>query len=107
MRVLLWRVARPITPDDATPSVRRRYGAFDPTPGGSAPVPRLGTLILAELLGLNFSLCIGATGSYVPYQRQSRAHAAFMPDAGGAVHRVSSPPSSRDTDLDPGFDVMD
>jgi len=48
----------------------------------SAPVPRIGTLTLAEIIGLSFSLGIGTTGSYVPHPRLNQDHAAFMPDAG-------------------------
>jgi len=75
--------------------------------GDSAPVPRIGTLILAEIIGLNFSLGIGTTGSYVPHQRQNRDRAAFMPDASGGLGRIDPPPSSRDRSSGPGFDVID
>jgi hypothetical protein len=36
--------------------------------GRSAPVLRIGTLVLAVLAACDFSLCIGATGSHVPYK---------------------------------------
>jgi hypothetical protein len=54
----------------------------------SAPVPRLGTLTLAEAVRLGFFLCIGATGSYVPHQSLDQVRAAFMPDASWAVSRL-------------------
>jgi hypothetical protein len=43
---------------------------------------RISTLALAEAFRLSFSLRIGTTGSYVPYQSLDQGHAAFMPDAG-------------------------
>ena len=67
-------------------------------------MPRIGTLALAEAVRLRFSLCIGTTGSYVPYQSLNQGHAAFMPDASGPYSRSPST-SSRDRSLDPGFDV--
>ena len=39
---------------------------------------------------LGFSLHIGTTGSYVPYQSLDQGHAAFMPDASWAVSRLPS-----------------
>jgi len=63
--VLLFQVADVITPDDDAPSVQSHYRTFNPTAGVSAPVPRIGTLILAEAFRLDFSLRIGTTGSQV------------------------------------------
>ena len=54
----------------------------------SDPVPRIGTRALAGATRLRFSLGIGATGSYVPHPRLNQDHAAFMPDAGGAVNKL-------------------
>ena len=71
---------------------------------GSAPVPRLGTQALAEATRLRISLCIGTTGSYVPHPRLNQDHAAFMPDASGAVHRSPSTCFAGQS-LRPGFDV--
>ena len=51
-------------------------------------MPRIGTLALADALRLGFSLCIGTTGSYVPYQSLNQGHAAFMPGASWAVGRL-------------------
>ena len=82
MRVLLLRVARPITPDDDAPSVQFHYRTFFPTMSDSVPVPRIGTQALAGAARLRFSLRIGTTGSCVPYPRLHQDHAAFMPDAG-------------------------
>lgn len=98
------RVARSITPDDAAPSVRSHYRTFLPTMSDSVPVPRIGTLALAGAARLRVSLCIGATGSYVPHPRLNQGHAAFMPDASGAVHRSPSTCFAGQS-LDPGFDV--
>ena len=81
MRVLPLRVARWPKPNDGTPSVQPHYRTFHPTTGASAPVPRIGTLTLAETVRLGFSLDIGTTGSYVPHQSLDQDHAAFMPDA--------------------------
>jgi hypothetical protein len=67
-------------------------------------VPRIGTLTLADAVRLDFSLCIGTTGSYVPYQSLNQDHAAFMPDASGAVNRYSST-SFTGQSLDPSFDA--
>jgi hypothetical protein len=98
------RVARSITPDDDAPSVRSHYRTFLPTTSDSVPVPRIGTLALAGAARLRVSLCIGATGSYVPHPRLNQDHAAFMPDASGAVHRSPSTCFAGQS-LDPGFDV--
>src|SRR5512147_614398 len=49
--------------NNAAPSVQPHYRAFLPTPGCSAPVPRLGTRILTGTARLDVSLRIGATGS--------------------------------------------
>ena len=78
-------------PDDAGPSVQTNYRSFVPTTTSSVPVPRIGTLALMESIHLSFSLRIGATGSYVPYQCLSHVHATFMPDARWTV--IRSPPS--------------
>src|SRR5262245_1007423 len=73
--------------NNATPSVRPHYRALYPTTGRSAPVPRLGTLILMGTTHLDFSLRIGATGSHVPCMSPVQSHAAFMPDAVWAAIR--------------------
>jgi hypothetical protein len=52
--------------NNATPSLQPHYRAFVTTTGCSAPVPRIGTLILAGASCLDVSLRIGATGSHVP-----------------------------------------
>src|SRR5262245_8683568 len=88
MRVLPFRVAHRIKPDDDAPSVQSHYRTFTPTTGVSAPVPRVGTQTLAAAGRLGRSLCIGATGSCVPYRSLSQGHAAFMPDADWAVSRL-------------------
>ncbi|MET4214503.1 hypothetical protein ABIB95_009362, partial [Bradyrhizobium sp. LA2.1] len=44
-------------------TVQLRYRAFLPTTSDSAPVSRIGTLVLAESIRLSFSLGIGTTGS--------------------------------------------
>lgn len=98
------RVARPITPDDAAPSVQSHYRTFVPTMSNSAPVLRLGTQALARATRLRISLCIGATSSYVPHPRLNQDHAAFMPDASGAVDRSPSTCFAGQS-LRPGFDV--
>jgi hypothetical protein len=91
-------------PDDTAPSVQPHYRAFNPTTRDSAPVPRIGTLALADAFRLDFSLRIGTTGSYVPYQSLNQSHAAFMPGASWAVSRLP-PTSSRGRRPDPGFDA--
>src|SRR4051794_30527112 len=70
--------------DATAPSVQRHYGAFSPTTGRSAPVPRVGTLGLAGVSRSAVSLGIGATGSPVPRESLTRGHAAFGPDAARA-----------------------
>jgi hypothetical protein len=77
--------------NNAAPSVQPHYRAFIPTTGHSAPVLRLGTLVLAVLAACDFSLCIGVTGSHVPYKSQVELRAAYMPDAARAVSGL--PPS--------------
>src|SRR3954465_3170986 len=80
-------------PDNATPSVQPDYRAFSPTTGCSAPVPRLGCLILVGTTHLNFSLGIEATGSHVPCKSLVQSHATFMPDAAWAA--IRPPPQTR------------
>src|SRR5882672_6680190 len=70
--------------NNAAPSVQPHYRAFIPTTGHSAPVLRIGTLVLAVLAAWDFSLGIGATGSHVPYKSQVELRAAYMPDAARA-----------------------
>ena len=74
--------------NNAAPSVQLHYRAFLPTTGCSAPVPRIGTPILAGASRLDRSLRIGATGSHVPCKSPVQSHAAFMPDAVWAVIRT-------------------
>src|SRR6516225_3793008 len=86
--------------NNAAPSVQPHYRAFLPTTGCSAPVPRLGTPILAGASRWDLSLCIGATGSHVPCKSLPQSHAAFMPDAAWAEIRTP-PDSSRVNDFPP------
>ena len=81
MQVLPLQVARRTKLDDDAPSVQSHYRTFSPTTDDSVPVPRIGTLALAEAVRLSFFLRSGTTGSYVPYQSLNQGHAAFMPDA--------------------------
>ncbi len=75
--------------NNATPSLQPHYRTFITTTGCSAPVPRIGTLILIGSTYLDFSLSIGATGSCVPHRSLVQSHAAFMPDAAWAEIRPS------------------
>jgi len=88
MLVIPLRVVGRVKPDDDVPSVQRHYSTFVPITDASAPVFRIGTLVLAVTDRLDFSLHIGTTGSCVPYRSPSQGHAAFMPDAGWAVGRL-------------------
>src|SRR5208282_435916 len=96
-----------LTPElnNATPSLQPYYRTFLTTTGCSAPVPRIGTLILAGTACLDFSLRIGATGSRVPHKSLDQSHAAFMPDAAWAEIRPSPRlvPGKR---IPPGFDII-
>ena len=56
--------------------------------GCSVPVLRIGTLVLTVLAACDFSLCIGATGSHVPYKSLVELRAASMPDAAWAVSGI-------------------
>src|SRR5271165_483227 len=94
MRVLPSPVALRPELNNATPSLQPYYRTFITTTGCSAPVPRIGTLILAGTACLDFSLRIGATGSRVPHRSLDQSHAAFMPDAAWAEIRPS-PDSSQ------------
>jgi hypothetical protein len=67
MNVIPLQVVSMLRLNDDAPSVQPHYRAFNPTTSISVPVPRIGTLVLAEAFHLNFSLNIGTTGSYVPY----------------------------------------
>src|SRR5438045_1844963 len=98
MLVIPFRVVGWVKPDDGVPSVQRHYSTFVPTTDASAPVFRIGTLVLAVTDRLDFSLSIGTTGSCVPYRSPSQGHAAFMPDAGWAVGRLP-PTLARGTEV--------
>jgi len=54
---------------------------------------------------LDGSLCIGATGSHVPYKSLIRLRAAYMPDAARAAFRPAPElvPGEAST---PGFDIV-
>ncbi len=95
---------RAVKPNDDAPSVQSHYKAFNPTTSISAPVPRIGTLALADAVRLGFSLHIGTTGSYVPYQSLDQDHAAFMPEAQLGSRQVRPQPYAQDRSSDPGFD---
>ena len=73
--------------NNAAPSVQLHYRAFVPTTSHSAPVLRIGTLVLAVLAACDFSLYIG--GSHVPYKSLVELRAASMPDAAWAVSGIS------------------
>ena len=75
-RVIPLQVVREAKLNDDAPSVQSHYGTFNPTTSVSAPVPRISTLALADAVRLSFSLHIGTTGSYVPYQSLDQDHAA-------------------------------
>ena len=65
---------------------------------------RIGTLVLAVLAACDFSLCIGATGSHVPYKSLVELRAASMPDAAWAVSGIpQADPGGMAT---PGFDIV-
>ena len=93
-----------IKPDDDVPSVQPHYRTFFPITAVSAPVLRIGTLILTATGRLDFSLRIGTTGSCVPYRSPSQGHAAFMPDAGWQSAGTSQPLLAG-SKSNPGFDV--
>jgi len=67
-------------------------------------VLRIGTLVLAVLAACDFSLCIGATGSHVPYKSLVELRAAYMPDAARAGFRAT-PELIPGEDRTPGFDI--
>src|SRR5215207_4346357 len=83
-RLLPSPVGRLSGQDTTAPSVQHHYSAFHPTTGCSAPVPRIGTRGLAGIARSAVSLCIGATGSHVPYESLILVHAAFEPGAARA-----------------------
>ena len=89
MELLPFPVGSRLELNNATPLLQRHYSAFNAITGCSAPVPRIGTLILAGTACLDFSLRIGATGSRVPHRSLDQSHAAFMPDAAWAEIRPS------------------
>ena len=76
--------------NNAAPSLQLHYRAFITTTSCPAPVPRIGTPILAGASHLDRSLRIGATGSHVPCKSPVQSHAAFMPDAVWA--EIRTPP---------------
>ncbi len=82
--------------NNAAPSVQPHYRAFIPTTGCSAPVLRIGTLILAVVAACDLSLGIGTTGSHVPYKSLVELRAAYTPDA---VQSVSEHPPNSSREL--------
>src|SRR5450759_2739889 len=74
--------------NNAAPSLQPHYRTFITTTGCSAPVLRIGTLVLTVLAACDFFLCLGATGSHVPYQSPVELRAASMPDAAWAVSGI-------------------
>lgn len=66
--------------NSVAPSLQLHYRAFPATTRKSAPVPRIGSLV-SWGFQMDFSLCVGATGSHVPHKSLEQGHAAFMPDA--------------------------
>jgi hypothetical protein len=92
--------------DTAAPSVQPHYRAFLPTTDCSVPVPRIGTLALAGISRLSFSLNIGATGSRVPQKSLIRVHAASKPDAARAGLQGSARTHPGNHYHPPGFDIV-
>ena len=105
-RLLPSPVGRRSGQDTAAPSVQPHCRAFHPTTGRSAPVPRIGTLVLAGATRSNVSLGIEATGSPVPHESLIRLHAAFGPGAARAGLQGSARADPRATTT-PGFDTVD
>jgi len=54
---------------------------------------------------LDVSLCIGATGSHVPYKSLIRLRAAYMPDVARAVFRTA-PELIPEAGRPSGFDII-
>jgi hypothetical protein len=94
-----WRVT-------AVPSVQPCYRAFIPTTDCSVPVPHIGTLALAGISHLSFSLNSGATGSRIPQKSLIWIHAASKPDAARAGLQGSARTHPRGHYLPPGFDIV-
>ena len=65
-----------------------------------------GTLALAGISHLSFSLHIGATGSRVPQKSLIWIHATSKPDAAGAGLQGSAQTRPRGHYLPPGFDII-
>ena len=90
--------------NNAAPSVQLHYRTFAPTTSCSAPVLRIGTLVLAVLTACDFSLCIGAQ---VPTFR-TKAWLSFAPPP----CRMPLGPSQASPKLipeewqPPGFDIV-
>ena len=105
LRLLPISVGPTTWPDNGLPSLQLHYSAFIATTKPSAPVPRIGTLILTGAPRLDCSLRIGATGSHVPYKSLIQLHAAYVPDAARAAFRTAPElvPEARCTS---GFDVI-
>jgi len=68
-------------------------------------VLRIGTLALAVVAACGVSLCIGTTGSHVPYQSLVKLRATYMPDAVRADFRTA-PKLIPEEGSPPGFDII-
>src|SRR4051794_1967971 len=92
----------------AAPLVQFHYRTFLPPTSCSAPVPRpCAPPRYSDPCGLSrldVSLCIGATGSHVPYESLIRLRAAYMPDAARAVFRTA-PDLIPEARRPSGFDI--
>ena len=97
-------VGRRFRLNNATPSVQLDYRAFVPTTGHSAPVLRIGTLVLAVLAACDFSLYIGAQ----VLTFRTRARLSFTPPTCrmplGAFRHL--PELISEAGSPPGFDIV-
>ena len=88
-RLLPFLVDLKIKPDNAAPSVQFHYRTFLPTTGCSAPVPRIGTLIL-----------VGLPLEFLPYHRDDRfPRSTQEPGSGSRYLYAGCRPSSKQVSL--------
>ena len=90
--------------NNAAPSVQPHYRAFVPTTSCSAPVPRIGTLVLADLAAWTPPFTSGRQVLNVPYKSLIRLRAAYMPDAARAAFRPT-PELIPEARRSSGFDI--
>src|ERR1700722_15980294 len=88
--------------NNAVPSVQSHYRTFNPTTDDSAPVPRIGTLVLAVFAAWTSPLA--SERQVLTFHTRSGFAPAYMPGAARPGFRATAA-LIRGEDRTPGFDI--